>query len=186
MDEYTDVTVPFDADLDDQDEIEEELAPHLISRRGVLKMGVGVLSALALLEVGGASVLYLQSNAGNGKFGGLVTAGPVDDFVPGSVTEFAQFGFFLVRSPDGGFLAAYNRCTHLGCTVYWSPQDDKFFCPCHAASFDFYGTHQGPPVPRPLDLFAVEISEGKVRVDTARVLRRESFEPVQLVYAEVL
>ena len=186
MSEQRSMIEPFDKDADDLDEFEPGQTPQLFSRRSVLRMGVGVLSVLALLEVGGASTLYLQSNAVTGRLGGLVTAGLVDDFGFGSVTEFPRFGFFLVRSSDGGFLAVDNRCTHLGCAVSWSPEDGSFLCPCHAAVFDFYGTNQGPPVPRPLDLFAVEINDGEIRVDTARKLRRETFDPIQLVYAEVL
>lgn len=186
MDEQTNVTVPPCAQAGQADADQKARGPQRLSRRSVLKMGVGALSVLALVEFGSAGALYLQSNAAKGKFGGLVTAGLVEDFPPGSVTEFPQAGFFLVRSPSGGFLAVHNRCTHLGCTVYWSAQDDSFFCPCHAAAFDFYGTHEGPPVPRPLDLLTVEISDGEVRVDTAQLTQRDSFEPVQLVYAEVL
>ncbi len=157
--------------------------PKLLSRRNVLKLGVGALSALALLEFGGASVLYLQSNSSRGEFGGVVTAGQVDDFPPSSVTEFPHARFFLIRTPDGGFLAAHSRCTHLGCTVSWSPQEEQFLCPCHAASFDFYGIHEGPPTPRPLDLFDVQIVADEVRVDTSKVRQRESFESIQLVHA---
>lgn len=164
----------------DQNESQD---PQRLSRRNVLKLGVGALSALALLEFGGASVLYLQSESSKGEFGGIVTAGPVEDFPPASVTEFPHARFFLIRTPDGGFLAAHSRCTHLGCTVSWSPQDERFLCPCHAAAFDFYGIHQGPPTPRPLDLFDVQIVDDQVRVDTSKIRQRESFESIQLVHA---
>jgi nitrite reductase/ring-hydroxylating ferredoxin subunit len=154
-----------------------------LSRRSFLKAGVGALGALALLEIGGAGLLYLQAGSLDGEFGGVVTAGLIDDFPPGSVTEFTNSHFFLIRSPDGGFLAVHNRCTHLGCTVSWEPAENRFFCPCHAASFDFYGDYQNPPVPRPLDTFRVIFDESLVRVDTAEPRRRETFEPRQLVYA---
>jgi cytochrome b6-f complex iron-sulfur subunit len=169
----------------EQEESDQEAGhePQLFSRRNVLKLGVGALSALALLEFGGASVLYLQSNTSLGEFGGIVTAGPVDDFPPSSVTEFPHARFFLIRTPDGGFLAAHSRCTHLGCTVTWSQQDEQFVCPCHAAAFDFYGIQEGPPTPRPLDLFNVQIVAGEVRVDTSKIRQRESFESIQLVHA---
>ena len=49
-----------------------------LSRRNFLKMGVGTLIALALLEVGGASLLFMQPRSLEGEFGGLVKAGPVD------------------------------------------------------------------------------------------------------------
>ena len=173
MDEHT-------HDIRDADAASEE---SLFSRRNVLKLGVGALGALALFEFGGASLLYVRSNSMRGEFGGVVTAGLVDDFSPGSVTEFPEARFFLVRAPDGGFLALHSRCTHLGCTVEWEAERNGFLCPCHAAAFDFYGLQQGPPVPRPLDLFDVQIVDGEVRVDTARLYRREGFQSIQLVHA---
>lgn len=153
-----------------------------LSRRSFLKAGVGALGALALLEIGGAGLLYLQAGSLDGEFGGVVTAGLIDDFPPGSVTEFNNSHFYLIRSPDGGFMAVHNRCTHLGCTVSWEPAQDRFFCPCHAASFDFYGDYESPPVPRPLDTFQVIFDESVVRVDTAEPRRRETFDLGQLVY----
>jgi cytochrome b6-f complex iron-sulfur subunit len=183
MDEQTEAMVPSNEETQRVPDQEASQGPQLLSRRNVLKLGVGALSALALLEFGGASVLYLQSNGSTGEFGGVVTAGVVDDFPPSSVTEFPHARFFLIRTPDGGFLAAHSRCTHLGCTVSWSPQDERFLCPCHAAAFDFYGIHEGPPTPRPLDLFDVQIVGDQVRVDTSQIRQRESFESIQLVHA---
>jgi cytochrome b6-f complex iron-sulfur subunit len=154
-----------------------------ISRRGFLKAGVGLLSTVALLEMGGAGLLFLRARSLEGHYGGLVTAGAVDEFPPGSVTEFQDGHFFLVRAPDGGFLALHSRCTHLGCTVNWAPAEDRFLCPCHAATFDSYGNYEGPPVPRPLDLFQIEFKDELLRVDTSQPQRRESFDTAQLIYA---
>jgi cytochrome b6-f complex iron-sulfur subunit len=153
-----------------------------VSRRSFLKRGVGALSVIAALEVGGASLLFIQSRAEAGRSGRVVEAGKVNSFPLGSVTEFPKAGFFLIRAHDGGFLAVHRRCPHLGCTVDWKPGYEQFFCPCHGANFDFYGNFEGPPVPRSLDLFAVLIEDGKVRVDTARLQMRERFSPEQLVY----
>ena len=154
-----------------------------MSRRDFLGMGLNVLGALALLEVGGVSLFYLQSRAQEGQYGGIVTAGVVDSFAPGSVTEFPDGRFFLIRSADGGFLATHSRCPHLGCTVMWVPETKSFLCPCHAAHFDAHGTFEGPPVPRSLDTFTVSIDKGMVKVDTTRLHQRQKFSPDELVYA---
>jgi cytochrome b6-f complex iron-sulfur subunit len=153
-----------------------------LSRRGFLRLGVSALGALALLEAGGAGFVFLRARSLEGEYGGLITVGGVDDFQPGSVTEFQHERFFLVRAADGGFLAIYNRCTHLGCTVNWVPEQNEFMCPCHAASFDFYGNFEGPPVPRPLDTFPVEFDGDLVRVNTAQLQQRKTFEQAQLAY----
>ena len=154
-----------------------------LTRRDFLKMGMGALSALALLEVGGISLMFMQPRSLEGEFGGVVSAGAVDSFVPGSVTEFPHGRFYLIRAHDGGFLAVYQRCTHLGCTVTWEADQNRFFCPCHASSFDFTGDVENPPAPRALDTFAVSFSGGEVLVDTAQINQRDGFTPQQLAYA---
>jgi cytochrome b6-f complex iron-sulfur subunit len=154
-----------------------------LSRRDFLKMGVSALSLVALLEIGGASLLFMRPRSLDGEFGGLVTAGLADSFPPGSVTEFPDGRFYLVRAADGGFLAVYRRCTHLGCTVSWEPEQNSFFCPCHASTFDMHGEVQSPPAPRALDTFPVKIDAGQVIVDTAHIQNRDGFAPDQLAYA---
>ena len=78
-------------------------APGRLSRRGFLRLGVGALGALALVEAGGVGFVFLRARSLEGEYGGLVTAGAIDDFQPGSVTEFEHERFFLIRAPDGGF-----------------------------------------------------------------------------------
>ena len=153
-----------------------------LSRRDFLKMGVSALSFVALLEVGGASLLFMKPRSGDGEYGGLVSAGAVDSFSPGSVTEFPDGRFYLVRASDGGFLAMYRRCTHLGCNVKWEVEQNRFFCPCHASSFNLLGEVENPPAPSALDTFAVHINESQVVVDTSRIQNRDGFAPEQLAY----
>lgn len=154
-----------------------------LNRRNFLKMGLGALSAAAAVEIGGAGLLYLRSRSLEGKYGGVVVTGVVDEFPKNSVTEFAEEGFYLVRAKDGGFLALYRRCPHLGCIVDWDQEKGRFFCPCHASTFDFYGAFFGPPVPRSLDLLKVTIEENEVIVDTSQIEHREQFDVRQLAYA---
>jgi cytochrome b6-f complex iron-sulfur subunit len=171
---------------DPQSSSEDDGGPgfgRALSRRNFLKMGVGALGTLALLEIGGAGFMFLRSRSLEGEFGGIIKVGSIDEFPPGSVSEFVESQFFLVRGPDSGFLAIHNRCTHLGCIVNWVAEEDRFVCPCHAAVFDFYGSDEGPPVPRPLDTFPVRFDEATVLVDTSQSQRRDGFSPDQLVYA---
>lgn len=161
---------------------QEKSEPRLISRRDFLKLGVGTLGVIAALEIGAASWLFLQAAGEEEKQSGRIIAGTVTDFPPGSVTEFKERAFFLIRAPEGGFLAVYRRCPHLGCTVNWQPDGNGFHCPCHSADFDFYGDCQGPPVPRPLDTFAITIDESRVLVDMSQPQHRDQFDPAQLTY----
>ena len=154
-----------------------------VTRRDFLKLGVGALSALAVLEIGGASLLFMRPRTLEGEFGGVVNAGAVDSFTLGSVVHFPTSRFYLIRSQEGGFLAVYQRCTHLGCSVEWEADEGQFFCPCHASSFDMVGNVQNPPAPRALDTFPVTIEDGQVWVDTGTIQSRDSFAVEQLAYA---
>jgi cytochrome b6-f complex iron-sulfur subunit len=153
-----------------------------LTRRNFMQIGLGILSALAVLEIGGISLFYLRPRKQKEEFSGVIEAGLVEDFAPGSVTGFERGNFYLIRSQEGGFLAVYRRCPHLGCSVNYDPEHEGFLCPCHASSFDFHGDYQSPPVPRALDTFQVSIQDGLVKVDTARKQRREHYAPEQLVH----
>jgi len=147
-----------------------QLSEHL-SRRNFLKIGLVGLSAVAGFEIGSVGLMYMRSRSLEGEFGGVITAGELNNFPPGSVTEFPNDGFFLVRYEDGGFRALYRRCPHLGCTVDWVPEEERFYCPCHGSSFDKTGNFDSPPVPRALDTFPVDIQDAMVMVDTSRMVR---------------
>ena len=153
------------------------------NRRDMLKTSWAVLGGMALLEVGVISLAYMQPRLAEGEFGGLITAGNVTDFPNGSVTHIANGRFYLARLADGGFLALYQRCTHLGCSVPWDQEAGQLICPCHSSSFSVEGDVLNPPAPRPLDLFAVSIADGVVQVDTSRPIQRTAYSPDQVVYA---
>jgi len=151
-----------------------------LSRRSFGKIVLGFLGTIAAIEIGGISLAYLKSRSDENQTGGMVLAGIVNDFLPGSVTAFNQDGFFLIRDDQGDFLAVNRRCPHLGCNVTWEQEKNQFVCPCHASSFDNYGDFENTPVPRPLDTVEVNIDSTSVYVNTARVSVREGFDPSQL------
>jgi cytochrome b6-f complex iron-sulfur subunit len=80
--------------------------------------------------------------------------------------------FYLARLADGGFLALSRTCTHLGCTVPWVAQKEKFICPCHSSEFDISGEVISPPAPRALDIFEITIENNIVKVNTLKLQLR--------------
>ncbi|NJN98086.1 MAG: ubiquinol-cytochrome c reductase iron-sulfur subunit [Anaerolineales bacterium] len=152
------------------------------TRRDFLKLAWLGLGAVALAEAGGMAVAFSIPRLGAGDFGGIISAGAVDDFPPNSVTPFNQGRFYLSRLADGGFLALYRKCTHLGCAVPWDQPKGEFLCPCHASAFDARGEVLNPPAPRALDLFPVIIEDGVVKVDTGTIIQRDRFDAAQVVY----
>ena len=154
-----------------------------VNRRDMLKVVWAGMGAMALLEMGMVSLAYTQPRLGEGKFGGVIDVGLVDDFPPGSVTHIENGRFYLTRLEDGGIIAIYQRCTHLGCNVPWDQTQGNFVCPCHNSQFTSKGVVLNPPAPRPLDLFPVTVEDGMIKVDTSNPITRQAFDPSQLVYA---
>jgi cytochrome b6-f complex iron-sulfur subunit len=153
------------------------------SRRKFLwKIWLG-LGGLALLEYIWLAADFLRPRRSGAADDAesIIVAGPLERFVPGSVTAFPAGKFYLARLENGGFLALSRECTHLGCTVPWIGEEDRFVCPCHSSAYDIRGDVLSPPAPRPLDNYAVRIENGIVKVDISRPLKRRSFEYGQVV-----
>ena len=156
-----------------------------LSRRGFLNRLWAILGIAALAEIIIVVSAWFSPRSPRSEpeaAGEVIVAGQVDDFEAGSVTAFVRGKFYLVRIENGGFLALSRSCTHLGCTVPWDDDAQRFVCPCHASSFDLHGDVVEPPAPRAMDLFEVTIENDIVRVDTGRRLKRSAFEAEQAVY----
>ena len=155
-----------------------------MTRRSFLKWAWGAAGAVALAEGGLIAYQFFAPKTVEGRFGGVFTVGRVEDFPPGSVTPFNEGRFYLVRLADGGFLALYRKCTHLGCAVPWDQAQGKFVCPCHASAFEMDGHLLNPPAPRPLDRFPIIIEAGEIMVNTGQTIQRDHTGPNDAVYAQ--
>ena len=158
-----------------------------MGRRRFLNRLWAILGGVALAEWVWVGMSFLRPRkppAKSGGAGGAVIAGPVSDFEAGTVTAFQRGKFYLVRQAEGGFLALSRKCTHLGCTVPWVEEEDRFICPCHASSYDMNGDRVNGPASRALDLFRVSIDNNVVSVNTGTAVRRRAYRPEQAVYPE--
>ena len=65
---------------------------------------------------------------------------------------------------EGGELRAYSqRCTHLGCVVFWQPDQDRLYCPCPDGIFDpVDGDPVAGPPDRALTRIDIEVRDGVV------------------------
>ena len=66
----------------------------------------------------------------------------------------------LVRLADREVVAFSQKCTHLGCVVYFEAGQDRWHCPCHEGNFEARTGRviSGPPT-RPLGRIDVEIRD---------------------------
>ncbi len=154
-----------------------------ISRRDFLSLFWGAAGAVALTELSLVGLRFLSPRPVVGEFGGVFNVGAVENFPVGSVTPVEAGRFYVVRLLDGGLLAVYRRCTHLGCAVPYDPAVGQFVCPCHGSVFTMEGQVQNQPAPRPLDLFPLTFNEaGEILVDTLTSIQRDHVSPEHIVY----
>ncbi len=147
--------------------------------RNVLLGGVGI----AVAEAVGGFVYFFWPNK-TGAFGKEVRVHPDDLPVAGAPPYVNRTGKFYIINNEDGALALYWRCTHLGCTVPWSADEDKWHCPCHGSVSDRHGVRVAGAAPRPLDQMPMRREpDGSVVVDTnpQRLIVRAGFEPDQAI-----
>jgi cytochrome b6-f complex iron-sulfur subunit len=142
-----------------------------IGRRVLLRFGfLGALS-LAGAEILGSVVPFMRVQRLVG-LGVPVLVGTRAQVLAGfsgsndAPVLFRQGHFFLLH-PPGGIIAAYRKCTHLGCAVPFSAAEDRFHCPCHGSIFDKRTAIViRDPAPKPLQLFHISETDAGLVVDT--------------------
>ncbi len=154
-----------------------------ISRRDALKVLWAASGALVVGEFTFVGLKFLSPKKTDGEFGGVFNLGAPAQYPNGSVTPVEAGRFYLVRLEDGGLLALYRKCTHLGCAVPYEPTLGQFVCPCHGSAFTLNGDVQNAPAPRAMDLFSLTIEEGEIVVDTGKVVERDHTTADNIVYA---
>lgn len=165
-----------------------------LSVRGVL-MAMG--GAIAFIVAVGL-VMYFKPGSTNEPKGepalDFFGVGPVEDFLPGSMTFFENENIFLVRLEDGGVFALYDLAPHIQARVAagdleaiecravmrsddemagWLAQagppsgfeDRGIWEECSGVAWDATGRQVHGPESGNLDRFTVAIVDGIMRVD---------------------
>jgi len=104
----------------------------------------------------------------------IVNIGYPTDFMDGVNQEFLQSNRMWVIKEPGRLFVIFARCTHLGCTPDWLPQQDMFHCPCHGSEYDPEGVNFAGPAPRPMDRCSVQLMpNGTVQVDSSHLFMQD-------------
>ena len=149
------------------------------NRRGFVADAMAVLCGAAALLVPAAVGLLAALNPLRQKSqsGQLMRLASLDllpeDGTPRKVAVIADrtdawnrypaepIGAVFLRRSGGDVLALQVICPHAGCSIGFegTATSGKFFCPCHAASFDLAGKRmdQTSPSPRDMDTLEVEL-----------------------------
>ncbi len=152
------------------------------NRRQFLAWAWGFSMAGLFGQAGLGLLQFFRPRIAKDGFGGEVLAGTPEEFEPGGVSYVMRGRVYISRLDDGGFLAMWQRCTHLGCTVPWRQDEGLFHCPCHSSLFNRMGEVLGGPAPRPLDLFRLRLEDGQLVVGTRQPIVRDRFDPSQVFY----
>ena len=142
-----------------------------LGRRQVFRAAFAGLAGLAGLEITAAVAPFLKVNRVVG-LGVPVAVGPLAAILERFTATadapilFREGHFFLLHAP-GAVIAAYRKCTHLGCAVPFIAAEDQFHCPCHQSKYDKHtAVVTGGPAPKPLQLFHISEQAGQLVVDT--------------------
>ena len=159
-----------------------------ISRRGLLRVTFWAGLGAGLAAIAAASIDFLYPRHVTG-FGGVVSAGTVDQIPPGTKKEWPEGKFWLVNLTEEqggpGLLALWWKCPHLGCTVPWKEtfvwpdpvtgQDTRgwFRCPCHGSTYTDAGVRVFGPAPRSLDRMELSVDPDtkQISVNTGKITK---------------
>lgn len=118
----------------------------LVSRRTLLRFAVYASGAL----FGGTALLTLL-NAVTTRVRGTPQPIVRASEVPQGTAVYFNYPdpddqAMLIHLPDGRFVAYSQKCTHLSCAVYYQPERERVYCPCHEGVFD---PQTGEPIAGP-------------------------------------
>ena len=141
----------------------ESAAEDDVTRREFARFLVAGAGVMAAGNVGLAAWTQLRT-INEGEARELVA---LDEVPVGSTYLFAYPAkddpAILVRLAEREVVAFSQKCTHLGCVVYYEAEEDRWHCPCHEGNFEVRTGEviSGPP-PRPLGRIDVEIRDGVI------------------------
>jgi Rieske Fe-S protein len=141
----------------------EAAGEEAVTRREFARFLVAGAGAMAVGNVGLAAWTQLRSiNTGEPQ---AIVA--LDDVPVGEAHLFRYPTHadpaVLVRLADDEVVAFSQKCTHLGCVVFYEAEEERWHCPCHEGNFDGRTGEvlSGPP-PRPLGRIDVEVRDDGV------------------------
>ncbi len=160
----SDTDTPVDQPVWKRDFPYEAASEEEVTRREFTRYLVLGAGTMAAANVGLAVWTQLRSiNAGEPR--AIIAVGDVaigDSYLFRYPTD--RDPAVLVRLAEDDVVAFSQKCTHLGCVVYYQPEEGRWHCPCHEGNFDVStgAVVSGPPT-RPLGRIDVEIrNDGQI------------------------
>ena len=138
------------------------------TRREILNR-IGWVATLGTFGgLAGASVRYVIPNVLY-EPPRIFKIGRPEDY-PEGVDYIDDKRIFVIRQGNL-FKVVSAVCTHLGCSVQWSAERNRFECPCHGSLFNSRGQVTVGPAQNPLPWYSVTLTaDGKLLVDESRLV----------------
>ena len=143
---------PYEAAAE-EDVTRREFARYLVAGAGVMaagNLGLAIWTQLRTINTGRPRAIV-----------------PLDRVPVGDTYLFsypsADDPAILVRLSEREVVAFSQKCTHLGCVVFYEADEGRWHCPCHEGNFEARtgAVVSGPPT-RPLGRIDVEIRDDGV------------------------
>ncbi|HEY9805244.1 MAG TPA: Rieske 2Fe-2S domain-containing protein [Candidatus Obscuribacterales bacterium] len=94
----------------------------------------------------------------------LATTKPGDRVPAEGLPRVSPVYLVIQEGPSVAEYAIGSVCTHLGCTVKWKLEQNRFVCPCHGSQYDALGRVVKGPAKRSLALVTVVEKQNQVRL----------------------
>lgn len=126
---------------------------------------------ITLATAGGfsaASIRYLWPNVLYEPPMAFRIGGPSD--YPEGVEFVADKRIFVVRHAN--YIKVVSAvCTHIGCTIRWISESNRWECPCHGSIFNHEGIRTAGPARNPLPWYNVSLAaDGRLLVNERRIV----------------
>src|SRR5579883_579713 len=101
----------------------------------------------AVTGVNALSVIQSDAQVAETVIGSIsISSIPTDSYQKFQLSNLTVY----VGKFNGNIVALSARCSHAGCTVDWSQEQNSFLCPCHGGKYDVNGNVIQPPPPSSL------------------------------------
>lgn len=84
--------------------------------------------------------------------------------VDGWRKTISEKAVYITKDAQGRLRVLTSVCPHLGCTVPWNKEKNKFVCPCHGATFTADGGRLSGPSRRGMDALETSVEDGQLMV----------------------
>ncbi|MEI2697319.1 MAG: Rieske (2Fe-2S) protein [Microthrixaceae bacterium] len=143
----------------------EAISEEEVTRREFARYLLAGAGTIAAANVGIAAWTQLRTiNTGEPR--PIVALGEVavgDPYLFSYPTAEDPAVLLRLSDDDGDVVAFSQKCTHLGCVVFYESEEERWHCPCHEGNFEVRtgDVISGPPT-RPLGRIDLEVRDDGV------------------------